>query len=732
MATIFSNSRSQTQARKYLDRERPPRFPKYWPLAEAVHISNPVDLYLLCKRLEADPRLWFVQGNPGQPNAAGFYRRSLQPLPVAKDEKATDPAGLVAPVHPELLIFDLDDNRWPPGCDQSTAPRELAAAVVERLFAKLDRPPCSAVIAFSGSHLVKGCRAKAIALPDRNVTWDFAGSIYARAGADTSLRDPALPIFLAPPQMPADRPDPLPGGRVYFIPAPRDLFDCSPRPGDGAVNTWKVLRQAERTLEKVTPGDPRHPVVNRQAFLAAGVAAGEGVPVEVVVDTLLGVCRSLDSFADRDFEDEIRRGAADGYRQPVKPLVADLVVTKEGDVKALMSNAAVVLSHRAAFQENDFGDQELVNPPPWDPSGVYPQKVEEYQVRQALAWLQSTYRVAFRKSDVSDAVGLLAGNNRVNHLTDYLTRCGDLPAGELTLDNAAVAGWDAQDTPAHRLAIRRFLLQCVARAFQPGCQGELVLTLHAPPGRGKGRSAWCLFTRPGERYFTSSHIAIGNQAQHAPILRGLWGAELGEQRSVSAWHQDAFKAFLSLRKILYRVPYEIRATEIPLRVNYVWTTEHETPLSDDNWRRFLVVNIARWREWPGEAVDRLWGDAVRAYAGGERHWLNADDETILEPARALAYDADALEPIIEDLLHGAEMRENLRAIDTVIGILSQRPNVGIKISDCAIKHRVGKCMKRLGWVSRPTWSEGKIFRAYFPPEGWLFRELSSPEDLRSY
>ena len=730
MASILSGSRSKTQARKYNDRPAQPRRPKYWENIERATVENPIDLFLLVNRIVEDPDLWFVQGNPGAPNEQGFYRRCLKAKTKTKKDQALDPAGLVVPETAELLIFDIDEGAWPEGCGPETPPLTTAHGIVDRLFSFLNRPKATAVVAYSGNHIFKGCRAKVLVIPDRPISWAAVSGLYARAGSDPTMANPAQPIYLAPPVLPPSTPDPIPEGRVFLVRGAVDTMDCAFQEGDSSPRTWDALREAQKTLENLPVGAARHPVVNKAAFKAAGVAAGEQVSVDLVVKFLTDLCRALPAFGDRDFNDEIQRGAEDGYQQPIIPLDATVTLTKDGDVKATLSNAAVLLGRSIRFEENDFGDHEIVRPPPWDATGDgYPMKVEEYQLRCATMWLQSSSKAAFRKADVSDAIGILAGGNRVDRLTAYLDKCAGLPEGQLNLDNAASEAWAAKDTPSHRLAIRRFLLQCVSRAYDPGCHGELVLVLHAKPGSGKGRSAWQLFTRPGTRYFTSSHIPISNQAQYAPILRGLWGAELGEQRSVSAWDQDRFKAFVSQRKIVMRLPYERRATEIPLRVNYVWTTELEAPINDDNWRRFLVLEVGKWQEWPGEEIDKLWGDAVRAYRRGERAYLDDMDERTLRPARELAYSVDSLEGSVEEILRYPELRGDTRAIDTVIRILSMRAHFGVKVSDGAIRHRVGRIMKRLGWENKAAWADGKSYRKYEHPDGWKFNEEENAEDF---
>jgi hypothetical protein len=143
--------------------------------------------------------------------------------------------------------------------------------------------------------------------------------------------------------------------------------------------------------------------------------------------------------------------------------------------------------------------------------------------------------------------------------------------------------------------------------------------------------------------------------------------------------------------------------------------------------------MGKWAELPGEEIDRLWGETVRAYRAGERAYLDAEDGDVLRPARELAYSVDSLETEVRRILQSSDLEGDTRAIDTVIRTLSMRAHFGVKVSDGQIRIRVGKIMKRIGWANKVHWADGKTYRKYVPPADWKFNGQDNVEDVtRNY
>ena len=375
---------------------------------------------------------------------------------------------------------------------------------------------------------------------------------------------------------------------------------------------------------------------------------------------------------------------------------------------------------------DDFGDLQIVKPPPWAMEKErWPAKIDDGQLLRASLWLHKEHRVAFPTREVMDAFKAKGALNPVDRLTEYLDRVAELPEGPVNIDNVAVNAWSAKDIEAHRLGPAKFFIQCVRRAYEPGCKAELVLILHGPPGIGKTRSIREFFARPGDRYFTDSPLSIDKPQIYVPLIRGLWGAEMAEQKSVSQWHADLVKTFLSQQTIKYRVPFDRTASEIRLRSNYVWSTESKTPLNDPNYRRMVLVEVRQWTELSDDVLNAFWGSAVRAYRAGRPAWIDREEAAVLEDSREAALQTDPLHEAVEELLHYSDARDAVQPQIWVRNRLATNPKYGVKMSDPKAKDRIGKIMARLKWepgVERMKRKEGGTSsrRTWTPPKGWRF------------
>lgn len=721
---------------KTIGGEGPKRKPKYWDSITRADLPYIMDLYLLISLdLEGDPYACMVPGMPGEPNAQGKWRRALQALPVnaRKPEEGKDPAGVIAGAGASVLILDHDSGVYPGDTGRDTCLPELAEALV-RHYCHLAglRELVSGVVQFSGSHGVKGCRAKLFFLLESVQRWPWVRDYCkARLGCDESVTSPAQIIYTAAPVVAEGTEDPVRGAeRTHLVQGSKarwpDIED-----GDTDVEAWTKLHRACAILRDHPVGDPRHPVINRECWQVGRFVAADRLPRDTAVEWLERACVESPAIGPgrvdlREVTDAVDAG--DKSPAAARDVVASLDRTSTGQIRPILGNAVALLDP-VDITLNDFGDLEITKAPPWSmEKEIWPRKVDDGQILRASLWLHREHRVAFATREVMDAMKTKGVLNPVDRLTEYLDRVAELPEGRVTIDNVSVKAWYAKDIEAHHLGAAKFFIQCVRRAYEPGCKAELVLILHGAPGIGKTRSIRAFFVRPGDKYFVSSHIPISNQQLYAPILRGIWGAELAEQKSVSQYHADQFKTFLSLQSIKYRTPYDRVASEIMLRSNYVWSTEHDTPLSDPNVRRMVLIEVRQWAELTPEEIDAFWGSAVRAYRAGRPAWIDKEEAAVLEESREMALQTDSLQEAVEELLHYRDARDAAQAQVWVLNQLSANPKFGIKVSDASAKDRIGKIMARLKWknkVERMKRKDGATFsrRVWTPPEGWHFYEM---------
>lgn len=738
---VVRGPRPEVPIAKVLGGPQPTRRPKYFDSFERVEVQDPLDLFMLASSLNADPLACVCLGDLGQPNENGKWRRCLKPLPKNRKqpEQGEDPAGLTSGRGASVLVIDHDSGVYPPGTDADTPLQELAEQLVAFYVARAGlQESVAGVVQYSASHnTAKGCRAK-LMFCCKLTAWPVLNAYFSgRLQCDAAMASPAQIVYTAGPVVAPEGLDPLAGrARTYLVEGHTDVWpDIDP--ADTDVEAWKRLHDAVKKIAKIEEGEARHPIINREAWEVGRYVAAGRLPEDVAVEWLAGACDSADTIGpNRTDVDEIRRAVQDGDKSP-KPdraTMEGLDVTRQGEIKPTLANVVTLLDNSADIVENDFGDVELRTTPPWALDGeTYPALYDDAHVLRSTVWLQREHHTAFQTRDVNDAAKTIGAENQVNRLLEYLDRVATLPPGPLTVDNIGAAGWKADDNLAHRLGASKFFLQCVRRAYEPGCKADLVLVIQGRPGTGKSRSMRALFTRPGDRYFTDSTIPIGNAREYAPVVRGLWGAELKEQNAVSKWHQDSFKSFLDQQIVRYRAPYERRASDVKLRVGYGWTTEKETPLNDPNTRRIIFIRAKGWCDPEPAELDAFWGSVVRAYREGRTTWVSAAEGEVLADSRKSALNVDPLTSAVEEFLHDGAVAEHTQPHIYALNRLASNQKYGVKVGNHKDKVRVAEIMKTLGWSRDIKWdgSTQKTVRSWVPPAGWAYEGDSYEADVLS-
>tara|TARA_R110000824_G_scaffold176239_2_gene355142 strand:- start:3818 stop:5878 length:2061 start_codon:yes stop_codon:yes gene_type:complete len=304
---------------------------------------------------------------------------------------------------------------------------------------------------------------------------------------------------------------------------------------------------------------------------------------------------------------------------PVKPPIAlDLALTEKGAIRKTLLNALNILTNDprapAFWLDDRSGDLML--------SG---KEANDSDLLDARIWIASNYGVEFSKEITIDAISATAKANARNPLIEYFERVEHSttdPEG-LALD-WLVWGAGAADTPINRAYSVKFLIAAVARAYDPGCKVDTVLTLVGGQGLRKS-SGFEALSPPG--FFSDSQLDISNKDAYQQIRRPLV-YEISEFASFSKREIEAVKAFITSTADRYREPYGRLVVTRKRQNVFVATTNDATPLSDATGsRRFWSVDI------DGLLVsdlrqhrDSIWGAAVRAYKAGAEWWLTVAEE----------------------------------------------------------------------------------------------------------
>jgi putative DNA primase/helicase len=168
-------------------------------------------------------------------------------------------------------------------------------------------------------------------------------------------------------------------------------------------------------------------------------------------------------------------------------------------------------------------------------------------------------------------------------------------------------------------------LSAVARAYQPGCQADVMVVLIGAQGIGKstGFAALC----PDPAWFTDDLPDLFDR-KAGESLRGKWLIEFSEFTRINRATIETVKGFVTRRSDYYRVPYGRTHKDSPRTCVFIGTTNDDHPLHDRENRRFMPVHCGNADlAWIKANRDQLWAEAVSRHRGGEKWWV--DDTTLL-------------------------------------------------------------------------------------------------------
>jgi predicted P-loop ATPase len=281
----------------------------------------------------------------------------------------------------------------------------------------------------------------------------------------------------------------------------------------------------------------------------------------------------------------------------------------------------------------------------------------------------------------------------------------------------------------------RWLLQCVQRAFEPGCQADHVLILEGNQGLRKSSILRALAIR--DDWFADSRLNVEDQRAAADRIQGRWIYELAEfpQRKADA---DKLKDFLTNRVDRYRPVYA--RLEIDRRRRTVFAATINPPpgggylMDDTGGRRFWPVRVGGVSgteklnvEALQEAAPQLWAEAVVRYRRGEAAFLENDNLEAL--ARQEQEERQAEHPWVEQLALWAQGLTETTTADA-LDKLQVPPERQTKQSQMV----AAATLRKLGFTNRQREiRDGVEVRVYRKPGrnvwGYVIRLPRGPEQL---
>ena len=315
--------------------------------------------------------------------------------------------------------------------------------------------------------------------------------------------------------------------------------------------------------------------------------------------------------------------------------------------------------------------------------------------------------------DVAQDALLHAARKRSYHpIKQYLDGCcTPLPddvwsnlAGELLGPNA-----DTFDNSV----LRKWLIMCVARIYEPGCPYGFVHILVGDQHVGKTRFYNTLASEP---WYYEGFIKSNKDADDITGLHMRWICEWGELDGGIGKHESSsLKNFVTRKTDLVREAYGKGHKERPRSFVLCGTTNKRDGFFSDETgnRRFVLFDIRQ----PIDCVrlealrDQIWASARRDYLGGKSWYLDRDETDENNRRNLGMYAEDAWEDRIRAHLDIRKVTDFFTAADLLSNCL------GIEVGNQHSGHltRVNRVLTSMGLKRVRRMISGAYIRGYTRP-----------------
>lgn len=426
-----------------------------------------------------------------------------------------------------------------------------------------------------------------------------------------------------------------------------------------------------------------------------------------------------------------------------------LAHNKRGDIIPAPANVKTILINDPrtrglmAFNEST---QEVERTGSWavfDPhAATKPGNLQDIDISFVQAWLLLVMGLNLDKSDACEGIEMAARANMRDPMRDSLMalKWDGVPRVSTWLrDFAMIDNRDCAEYVSE--AGICFLVGAVARALNPGCQFDTVLTVEGPGGSGKSTLFQILADAVGPDLFTDSVHDVTNPVHLVECTEGKFIVEIAELAGFRrAADVEAFKKAMTARRDKVRKPYMRKPVELPRRFVFAATTNSDQYIADPSGaaaRRFHPVRTRATEQNPidrnalAAAAPLLWAEAVHMWKAGQK--IHIDPNSVAGKQWAvqrgdrqedLPFEEEATKLVMGIAagtvpgywLGGRDGRGGITANDAAIamGLDSE------KVREGKYAERVAKTLKAKGFIRLPG-SNG-VRRWHMPPG--LFQEAS--------
>jgi len=436
-----------------------------------------------------------------------------------------------------------------------------------------------------------------------------------------------------------------------------------------------AMRKAEsrELLDRVLSGRRlaemgfRDTELNKACSLLATTSIGKPYPAESIVALLLGSIRAMDTEPEgldhwlemartkylravaRRLENDARadsdklalfkvlgkepgkllEGSGEEWRALLKYNLGEDGAAK--GLKTIGLNANLILTHfhewKSTIRFNEVTREIDVF---GGPLAGQPKACQDIFVMNWLA--ASEFRLNISRGEVADQLCIVARANSYDPLRDWLeTLAWD---GKERVGTFFARFFSAEGSVEYLESISRcFLISCVARAMQPGCEVHTAPILVGDQGAGKSRALKAL----GQPFFTDAKVTMNGDKDGQMLISSHWLVELAELAGWKAVDNEAIKGFISRAEDKFRPPYGRVTEAFKRRCVFVGTTNEVEMLSDQSGnRRWWPVQVGKIDvDLVTRERDQLFAEALVMYRAGKQwHLTEAEARSASEHAEA--------------------------------------------------------------------------------------------------
>jgi Virulence-associated protein E-like domain len=305
--------------------------------------------------------------------------------------------------------------------------------------------------------------------------------------------------------------------------------------------------------------------------------------------------------------------------------------------------------------------------------------------------IEGETRTAWCGEHIREALITIADRSQFSSLAEWL---GSLVwDGECRLNRFFTEAYGCVCTAYSIECARVLFISAVARAFQPGCQADIMVVLIGPQGVGKSMGIASL--SPRAEWYADDLGCDLTEGKAGEGLQGKWLFEFSEFARINRSTLDTVKSFVSRRCDHYRPPYGRIARDFPRSCVFIGTTNDPHPLRDVENRRFMPIACTLGNiPWIEANRDQLWAESVHRFKQGDKWWVEGGTEVGRKciDAQEEARMNDAWETILDEELFGRD-RISMKDAAERLGVKPDR-------LDRATQTRIGIALIALGFTRK--------------------------------